>query len=183
MGYKPPEHFTKKIPTNTQTIPNNQKNTQHQKRHRQTQKRNLDRMKNNNQTTIRKNIVQRNLFRKKINTKHHIHIPKHIIHQVLLELGYTKHEVSKQKRKKPWIHYERTHYLSLVHTDYHYTSDGRYLCTILDDASRKVLAAGEFDHKTTWNALLVLKQAICECVSWNHPVLAVLTDHGWGVLC
>jgi transposase InsO family protein len=65
-----------------------------------------------------------------------------------------------------------------VHTDYHYTSDGRYLCTILDDASRKVLAAGDFDHKTTENALFVLKQAIKECVSWNHPVLAVLTDYG-----
>ncbi|MDR1993483.1 MAG: DDE-type integrase/transposase/recombinase [Nitrososphaerota archaeon] len=115
---------------------------------------------------------------KKINTKHHIYIPKHIIHQVLLELGYARHEVSKQKRRKPWIRYERTHCLSLVHTDYHYTSDGRYLCTILDDASRKVLAVGEFDHKTTENALLVLKQAICEGESWNHPVLAVLTDHG-----
>ncbi len=80
--------------------------------------------------------------------------------------------------RKPWIRYERIHSLSLVHTDYHYTVDGRYLCTILDDASRKVLAAGEFDHKTTENALLVLKQAIEECESWNHPVLAVLTDHG-----
>ena len=48
----------------------------------------------------------------------------------------------------------------------------------MDDASRKVLAAGEFDHKTTENAFLVLKQAIKECESWNHPVLAVLTDHG-----
>jgi hypothetical protein len=26
--------------------------------------------------------------------------------------------------------------------------------------------------------LLVLKQAMGECVSWNHPVLAVLTDYG-----
>ena len=93
-------------------------------------------------------------------------------------MGYAKHEVSKQKRRKPWIRYERTHCLSLVHTDYHYTSDGRYLCTILDDASRKVLAAGEFDHKTTENALLVLKQAICGGESWNHPVLVVLTDRG-----
>ena len=48
----------------------------------------------------------------------------------------------------------------------------------MDDASRKVLAAGEFDHKTTENALLVLKQAICGGESWNHPVLVVLTDRG-----
>jgi putative transposase len=101
-----------------------------------------------------------------------------MIHRVLLELGYAKHETSKQKRRKPWIRYERTHSLSLVHTDYHYTKDGKYLCTILDDASRKILAAGEFDHKTTANALLVLKQAIMECETWGHPILAVLTDHG-----
>jgi putative transposase len=67
----------------------------------------------------------------------------------------------------------------LAHTDYHYTKDGKYLCTILDDASRKILAAGEFDHKTTLNALLVLKQAIFECESsFGHSILAVLTDHG-----
>jgi transposase InsO family protein len=66
----------------------------------------------------------------------------------------------------------------LVYTDYHYIVDGRYLCTILDDASRKILAAGEFDYKTSENALFVLRQAICECESWNHQVLAVLTDHG-----
>ena len=40
---------------------------------------------------------------KKINIQHHLHIPKHIIHQVLLELGYAKHEIAKQKRRKPWI--------------------------------------------------------------------------------
>jgi transposase InsO family protein len=28
------------------------------------------------------------------------------------------------------------------------------------------------------NALLFLKQAIVECSSWHHPILAVLTDHG-----
>jgi putative transposase len=115
---------------------------------------------------------------KKIRLQRHIHIPYNMIHRVLLELGYAKHEIAKQKRRKPWIRYERTHSLSLVHTDYHYTKDGKYLCTILDDASRKILAAGEFDHKTTLNALLVLKQAIVECSSWHHPILAVLTDHG-----
>jgi len=40
------------------------------------------------------------------------------------------------------------------------------------------LAAGEFDNKTSLNALLVLEQAICECASWGHPILAVLSDHG-----
>ena len=116
---------------------------------------------------------------KKLFATYGLHISHNTIHRVLLELGCAKHELSKQKRRKPWIRYERTHSLSLVHTDYHYTKDGRYLCIILDDASRKILAAGEFDHKTTLNALLVLKQAIFDCESsFGHPILAVLTDHG-----
>jgi hypothetical protein len=78
-----------------------------------------------NQTAIRKNMVQRSLFRKKLNTMFDLHIPHNTIHMVLLELGYAKQEISKQKRRKPWIRYERTHSLSLVHTDYHYTKDGR----------------------------------------------------------
>ncbi|MDR2204477.1 MAG: hypothetical protein LBE76_09365 [Nitrososphaerota archaeon] len=86
--------------------------------------------------------------------------------------------MSKQKRRKPWIRYERTYCLFLVHTDYYYTVDGWYLCTILDDVSRKILAAGEFDYKTSENALFVLRQAICECEFWNHQILAVFTDHG-----
>jgi|GEM_PF-6330292 len=50
--------------------------------------------------------------------QHRIHIPKHIIHQVLLELDCAKHEVSKQQRRKPWTRYEQTRSLSLVHADY-----------------------------------------------------------------
>ena len=114
---------------------------------------------------------------KKIIALHSIHIPHNIIHQVLLELGYADQEESKQKRRKPWIRYERTHSLSLVHTDYHYCEDGKYLCTILDDAPRKVLAAGEFDNKTTQNALVVLKKAYKECEPL-YPILAIVTDHG-----
>ena len=118
-------------------------------------------------------------LQKKISHQHHIHISYNVIHRVLLELGYANHEVSKQKRRKPWIRYERTHSLSLVHTDYHYCQDGRYFCTILDDASRKVLAAGEFDSKTTENALTVLNQACKECeLLYHHPILAIVTDHG-----
>jgi putative transposase len=113
---------------------------------------------------------------KKIKHEHHIHISHRIIHKVLLELGYAEQEKAKQKRRKPWIRYEREHSLSLVHMDYHYCKDGRYLCTVLDDASRMILAAGEFDHKTTQNALFVLKQA--QNVCFFHPILAVLTDHG-----
>ena len=69
---------------------------------------------------------------KKLFATYGLHISHNTIHRVLLELGCAKHELSKQKRRKPWIRYERTHSLSLVHTDYHYTKDGRYLCIILE---------------------------------------------------
>ena len=44
--------------------------------------------------------------------------------------------------------------------------------------------AGGFYHKATLNVLLVLKQAIFESGSFfGYPILAVLTDHGFRVLC
>ncbi len=106
-----------------------------------------------------------------------ISIPHSTIHEVLLELGYANREESKQKRRKPWIRYERSHSLSLVHTDWHHCENGKYLCAILDDASRKILAAGEFDNETTENALTVLKKACEECEPW-YAILSILTDHG-----
>src|SRR5665647_3407089 len=81
------------------------------------------------------------------------YIPHSTIHEVLLELGYASHEESKQKRRKPWIRYERAHSLSLVHTDWHHCENSKYLCAVLDDASRKILAAGEFDNETTENSI------------------------------
>jgi len=178
MGRPTPRSFSKTIPTSLQTIQTNRQNTTIGLKVGRPKQEIPTEWKNIIKQQYEKTYCNAIYLGKKISIQHHIHIPYNIIHQVLLELGYAKHEISKQKRRKPWIRYERTHCLSLVHTDYHYTKDGRYLCTILDDASRKVLAAGEFDHKTTNNALVVLKQAICECVSWNHPILAVLTDHG-----
>jgi len=100
------------------------------------------------------------------------------IHGVLLKLGYAHHQPSKQKRRAPWIRYERKHSLSLVHTDWHHCANGKYLCTILDDSSRRVIAAGEFDAETTKNAIIVLDKARRECSSQWYSILAVLTDHG-----
>jgi putative transposase len=48
---------------------------------------------------------------------------------------------------------------------------------MLDDSSRKIVAAGEFDAETTENALVVLKRAQRECRKW-YSIKAVLTDHG-----
>jgi putative transposase len=93
-------------------------------------------------------------------------------------LGYAHHQPSKQKRRAPWIRYERKHSLSLVHTDWHHCANGKYLCTILDDSSRRVIAAGEFEAETTKNAIIFLDKARRECSRQWYSILAVLTDHG-----
>jgi len=112
-----------------------------------------------------------------ISARQKITLSHRTIHKVLLKLGYAHHQPNKQKRRAPWIRYERKHSLSMVHTDWHHAKNGKYLCTILDDASRKIIAAGEFDNEITKNALIVLKKARRECRKW-YPIHSILTDHG-----
>jgi putative transposase len=107
-----------------------------------------------------------------------IRIPHNTIHKIMLEFGFAKQQESKQKRRKPWIRYEREHSLSAVHIDWHESKvNGKQLCTILDDASRKVLAAGEFDNATEENSLNVMKEAI-EKSGHLYPIRSVISDHG-----
>ncbi|HEX7575645.1 MAG TPA: IS481 family transposase [Candidatus Methanoperedens sp.] len=107
-----------------------------------------------------------------------IRIPHNTIHKVMLEFGFAKEQESKQKRRKPWIRYEREHSLSAVHIDWHESKvNGKQLCTILDDASRKVLAAGEFDNATEENSLKIMTEAIGKNVSL-YPIGSVISDHG-----
>jgi transposase InsO family protein len=62
----------------------------------------------------------------------------------LLSEGLAKENVKKKKRRK-WIRYERKHSMSAGHIDWHEdTEDSIKVCAILDDASRKILAGGEF---------------------------------------
>jgi putative transposase len=100
-----------------------------------------------------------------IGFQHGIHIPHNTIHKVLLDHGLASKNRNKSKRRKPWIRYERDHSLSLVHLDWHTSNhDGEkvYVCVVLDDSSRCILAGGEFDAETTDNALLLLKEAMAK---------------------
>jgi transposase InsO family protein len=92
-------------------------------------------------------------------------------------LKYAHHQPSKQKHKKTLVRYERKHSSSLVHTDWHHCTNRKYLCTILDDSSRKVLTASEFDAETTKNALVVLRKACWKYSMLWYSILTVLTDH------
>ena len=52
---------------------------------------------------------------------------------------FASEQESKQKRRKPWVRYERDHSLSAVHMDWHISRavPGKQVCVVLDDASRK----------------------------------------------
>jgi len=115
-----------------------------------------------------------------IEFQHGKHIPHNAIHKVLLHHGLAKVNRNKSKRRKPWIRYERKHSLSLVHLDWHTSDhDGKkvYVCVVLDDSSRRILAGGEFDAETTDNSLLLLREAMDRfgCLA---SIEQVLTDRG-----
>ena len=58
--------------------------------------------------------------------------------------------------------YEREHSFSLVHLDWH-DSDcipGKKVCSVIDDASRKIISGGEFDHELEEYSIALMKEAI-----------------------
>ncbi|MDD2754222.1 MAG: DDE-type integrase/transposase/recombinase [Methanothrix sp.] len=115
-----------------------------------------------------------------IEFKHGKHIPHNAIHKELLSHGLANVNHNKSKRRKPWIRYERKHSLSMVHLDWHTSiHDGKkmYVCAVLDDSSRCILAGGEFNAETTDNALQLLKEAM-DRFGWLTSIEQVLTDRG-----
>lgn len=82
-------------------------------------------------------------FEKVIYREYNVRIPHNTIHQMLLEKGYAKTDHKKQKRRSPWIRYERMHSLSAIHLDWHLSKiNGKWVCVAIDDASRNIVAWG-----------------------------------------
>lgn len=99
----------------------------------------------------------------------------------MLEYGYASEQESKQKRRKPWVRYEREHSLSAVHMDWHFSKavPGKQVCVVLDDASRKVLSGGEFDSASAENSVFLLKEALQACrFRYNLNIRECISDHG-----
>jgi putative transposase len=108
-------------------------------------------------------------------------IPHNTIHQIMLQKGYASEQISKQKRRKPWIRYERDPSLSAVHMDWHISKEvsGMKVCVVLDDASRKILSGAEFSNATAENSVLLLKEALCGCQDrYNLRIRECISDHG-----
>ncbi len=101
-----------------------------------------------------------------------VRIPHNRIHGLLVEAGLAQRG-EPGVRKRPWVRYERRFSLSAVHMDWHLHADGRWVCPVLDDASRVVLAAIETRSPTTEASLDALTGALR-----HGPIRAVITDHG-----
>jgi putative transposase len=87
-----------------------------------------------------------------------IHIPHNAIYRFMACKDMIEDSPRKKKRRK-WIRYERQHSLSLVHTDWS-ELNGTHVISYLDDASRMVIAYGEFSNATEENAIKVLEKAV-----------------------
>ncbi len=129
----------------------------------------------------RKHHVNAAYLEKAILKKQKVRIPHNTIHEIMLAKGYASEQESKQKRRKPWVRYERDHSLSAVHMDWHISRavPGKQVCVVLDDASRKILSGDEFSNATAENSILLLREALVKCrSSYNLSIRECISDHG-----
>ena len=87
-----------------------------------------------------------------------VHINHNRIHKILLEAGFAKPNLKKQKKRK-YKCYERKHSLSLAHTDW-FEYKGKKVILFEDDASRFILAYGEFNSANKKNTIKVFKESL-----------------------
>jgi len=110
--------------------------------------------------------------------KYSIRIGNNKVNEILKANGMAREDKNKRVRKKPWIRYERQHSLSAVHMDWYYNTElKKWVCAVLDDASRKVLSAGEYDRATAETSVTLLDRAY-KTYSHIAPIREVITDHG-----
>ena len=101
-----------------------------------------------------------------------------MIHRVLLEENMTEPEPKKGFHRPAWIRYEREESLSAVHMDWHTSKyNGKQVCVVLDDASRMILAGGEFSRAATELSIQLLQEAY-ETYEHIAPIREIITDHG-----
>jgi putative transposase len=110
--------------------------------------------------------------------KRGVHVPKNKLHAYLRHTGRTVPNPRKQKKRKR-CRYVRKHSGSLLHTDWHRKSESHpYAIAFLDDASRKVVACGEFDSANAENSVRVLRMAIAHCQEYSLQIQEINTDRG-----
>ncbi|MBI1968705.1 transposase family protein [Candidatus Woesearchaeota archaeon] len=104
--------------------------------------------------------------------------PKNKIYGYMKSKGWVRSEPNKQKKRKR-CRYEREHTGSLVHADYHRTTENDPHCIFwLDDACRRILSGGEFDSPNAENAIATFKVAEKKLVEFDCKIEQVNTDRG-----
>ena len=105
-------------------------------------------------------------------------VAKNKVYAHMKHKGLVLDEPKKQKKRKR-CRYEWQHTGDMLHADFHRTSENHPHCIFwLDDASRKILSAGEFSQATKENAIATFKQAEKEMEKVGWQVLRVNTDRG-----
>lgn len=99
------------------------------------------------------------------------------VYQVMKEERLLYHKARKKFRRR-WIRWEREHSNSLWHVDWHEMKDrrwkGMWLLVYEDDASRRIMAHGMFEHSTSALSVDVLDRAIKE----HEKPESILDDRG-----
>ena len=106
------------------------------------------------------------------------HIQHHKLNRYLLETGRTVPNPRKQK-KRSRCRYEREHSFSLVHGDWHRTTENHpHAIVWMDDASRMILSAGEFGEATAEHSIGTFAEAMGRAAAHNATIREVNTDRG-----
>jgi len=99
------------------------------------------------------------------------------VYRVMSEEGllYSK---ARYRVKRRWVRWEREHSNTLWHVDWHEMEDQRWkgmqLIVYEDDASRRIMAHGVFEHATSPHSVEVLKRAMAE----HGRPKSILDDRG-----
>lgn len=100
-------------------------------------------------------------------------VSQHIIQRILDEKGLTE-PCEKRRGQRNYVRYQWPISNYMWHCDWSELGDKQY-CAFIDDRSRKIMAAGEFDNATTENTFFVFYQAML--INQVCPVL-MLSDKG-----
>lgn len=105
-------------------------------------------------------------------------IPKNKMHKHLVATGKSVPDPRKQKKRKR-CRYEREHSGSLIHGDwYENLVLKKQVIAWEDDASRLILAGGEFGRATAGNSIKTLKKAVARAGEWSVLIREANTDRG-----
>jgi len=108
--------------------------------------------------------------------RRNVPVPKNKLYEYLKSKGLVTPNPRKQKKRKR-CRYERKHSGSLVHGDWHRTSENHPYCILWeDDASRKILAGGEFKNASSANSIKTFIKAIKQAKKYNVAIKQVNTD-------